>query len=990
MGKLKFELPNESFFIEIEGDTPTIKEQIAINELLSTKMGSSPRVAKAAAENAASSQISEQFDTERGIQNSKLRAALSLAEKSSEEDLTMERYGFASEDYTRDPRGRLAVTPSGAAKMGIETDKSILIDEEGFSGYDIADLAGIGPELALSVYGTVKGATLGAPLGPGGILIGGALGAATGGASGNLAEEAIEGVMGVSDQSAEDIAIDTGKEALIAGAAELTFGAPFAIFKAFKPKAGVIEEGGEAFESVGEAVSAGYQPTKSQMGMSPIASKLEQVFESVLGVSPRQVKNQTKMKNDLANFRQIINQGGSADEAGQLLLDARVLASQSLKDAEQEVQASVMGQLDDAVKSLTGGLRQNRKLDDQLFVNLEDSFRAFDEANTLKFGLIDNVLNQSIGEAKILPTNDLKDLAESFRKKYGQVAIGGTDQGAKQMADALSAQIDELGNTASFSTLYRNRENLAKAMYAAPKKFGTEYQMQKDVLAAIDNILTSSNIEALGKGITKKFGSESIDALKAAADSIPEARRFYNKGMKRFEDIEAAVGSKNLVAALRQGTRPADLGGFGMALVKNGNKKPLLNMKAAVDNPAQYNQLKKAISREWLRTTLKNSGFDSLDPTKFNSEHFLKAIDDLGETGEELFGSQINGIRSVAQRMDNLSIGRVDQSILDEALEAGIDQSAIIGLRNALNAAESFAAVRKPQLLRKLADGTLEPDEALEVFLAKNAKKKELRAIMDFYKKSGNENAITTIRAAVLDDLLQDVGTTVNAKKLSDLSARITKADGKGGANRLDILLGDPKIAEDVRSFGRIMGTLSKDASTSDLVAAGMTVNFMNSLGRIARISIFGRIFDGSGAVKQIDEAYKRSKGMPVEERANLIGSVVSGLFRPLPQATAQLLQEGASNVTRETEALSKRLTDRVTQQATPNMASGIGSVDVTQPLTPDVAPMQANAPVIGTNVPIGARGTPGAAVTNLRQMATNNPEIARALGIRGATAGLL
>ena len=51
--------------------------------------------------------------------------------------------------------------------------------------------------------------------------------------------------MGVSDQSAEEIALDTGKEALIAGAAELTFGAPFAIFKAFKPKAGVIEEGGE-------------------------------------------------------------------------------------------------------------------------------------------------------------------------------------------------------------------------------------------------------------------------------------------------------------------------------------------------------------------------------------------------------------------------------------------------------------------------------------------------------------------------------------------------------------------------------------------------------------------------------------------------------------------------------------------------------------------------------------------------------------------------
>ena len=44
--------------------------------------------------------------------------------------------------FFRDKRGRLALTPTGASKFGQETDKNILIDEEGFSKYDFSDLSG--------------------------------------------------------------------------------------------------------------------------------------------------------------------------------------------------------------------------------------------------------------------------------------------------------------------------------------------------------------------------------------------------------------------------------------------------------------------------------------------------------------------------------------------------------------------------------------------------------------------------------------------------------------------------------------------------------------------------------------------------------------------------------------------------------------------------------------------------------------------------------
>ena len=57
---------------------------------------------------------------------------------------------------------------------------------------------------------------------------------------------------------------------------------------------------------------------------------------------------------------------------------------------------------------------------------------------------------------------------------------------------------------------------------------------------------------------------------------------------------------------------------------------------------------------------------------------------------------------------------------------------------------------------------------------------------------------------------------------------------------------------------------------------------------------------------------------------------------------------------------------------AQPSTASGIGQVDV-----------------LGSTAPVGLPSRIGAEQGNLRQMASNNPEVARALGIRGATAGI-
>ena len=223
MGIIRVETPQGIVRVEIEGNEPTEQELADIDRQFSTE----PR-AETFEDLLAQTRTTQQkqvattqanFDTESGIQDAGLRAALSAAENNAEEENILATQGFSREDYTRDNRGRLALTPSGARKVGVETDKNVLIDEEGFSRNDLSDLAGIIPELGFGITGAIKGAAVGSTIAPGiGTLLGGAIGAFIGGGGGSLVEEAIEGIAGVSEQSAKEIATDAAIEGGIAAA----------------------------------------------------------------------------------------------------------------------------------------------------------------------------------------------------------------------------------------------------------------------------------------------------------------------------------------------------------------------------------------------------------------------------------------------------------------------------------------------------------------------------------------------------------------------------------------------------------------------------------------------------------------------------------------------------------------------------------------------------------------------------------------------------
>jgi len=241
MAIINVETPQGVVKVEIEGDTPNQQESDAIrNQFFSapdkTNQTFEDLLRQSAKTTSTDQPTQENFDTESGIQSFGLRSALSVAENNAEEENILAKQGFNSSDYVRDNRGRLALTPSGAKKVGVETDKNVLIDEEGFSRNDLSDLVGILPELGFGVAGAVKGAAIGTGIAPGiGTLLGGAIGAFVGGGTGSLVEEAGEGLFGVSKQTAGDIAQDALIEGSIAAGGELLFGIPLLAYRAIAP-----------------------------------------------------------------------------------------------------------------------------------------------------------------------------------------------------------------------------------------------------------------------------------------------------------------------------------------------------------------------------------------------------------------------------------------------------------------------------------------------------------------------------------------------------------------------------------------------------------------------------------------------------------------------------------------------------------------------------------------------------------------------------------
>ena len=202
----------------IQGNTPTPVELNKIQRIIM-------RQAPAARERSIRKKDEQLFDYKTGIKDLDLRRALSRADNKQEEELVLKSKGLLETDFTRDRRGKLALTPSGAEKFGVKSDKNVLIDERGFSRSDFADLSSLGREIAGGVAGALAGqAAIPIP------ILGAAIGAGLGTGGAKLIEEGQEVIEGTQGQEAKEVFKDAAVEAAIGAAGEGVFGTIGSLF----------------------------------------------------------------------------------------------------------------------------------------------------------------------------------------------------------------------------------------------------------------------------------------------------------------------------------------------------------------------------------------------------------------------------------------------------------------------------------------------------------------------------------------------------------------------------------------------------------------------------------------------------------------------------------------------------------------------------------------------------------------------------------------
>ena len=208
-----------------------------------------------------------------------------------------------------------------------------------------------------------------------------------------------------------------------------------------------------------------------------------------------------------------------------------------------------------------------------------------------------------------------------------------------------------------------------------------------------------------------------------------------------------------------------------------------------------------------------------------------------------------------------------------------------------------------------------------------------------------------------MQNILEDVGATINSQRMGELGQRILDAN-KGG--RLEDIYG-PRTSRYMLKFARTMKYLSRDSNAGDLVSQGIMANFIQKIPDILRYGVITKFLTGGTALKQVDDAWRASQGKDLQTRARIYSNAIQAALGRIPQVGAQMAQEGIN----EGESQAKALME---------------SKNVDIPNISSVMP-QAPSPAPGTSL---------SQTSPIRQQAAQDPAVAQALGIRGATAGLI
>ena len=865
----------------------------------------------------------EGFDYDTGAAGG-LRAKISFGETPEEKELILQKI-VGEEGYTKDSKGRLALTESGQVSQGMEPiGQNLIIEDEGFSMRDISDLAGTAPE----AIGSVIGGVLGAPLG----IIGGAAGAGLGGGAGQAVEEGIESLLGIQKQSLGEVAKDVATEAALGATIDLV---TMGTFKAGRALIGAAGKGANAAASamgrgqseLGQQAQAeqalrimdeGGMPSYEAGGMPAAISRASQIAEAISGKEKRAIQNvgfaltkKQKLLQDagITGADGKLIAGATTDDLAKVISEAAPAKASRLENALADAQKSHMQAIDDTISLLSKSTKEGSEIDDSVLEVLMYNYDEFSKgANTLYKG-VDDKLAEVRGPIKVngktvqveggeMPIFDIKALKTKFDDTISS-KYGGAGSVAPDEFTAIGSQIKDLvekGSTKGFTTfngLRGLRKNIQDTLMDPRLSIRdtTPRRLLVDLRDNVDNML-KGNVKLQGVG-----GASNASKMRDAMKQLQEANKSYRSEIRMFNRLENLGIVRNLGEP-----------GVNVKLEVGRNYDKIIQsparIEAALDaSKGQKEVVRQDLAKRYLDEALLDSNKDFGDPSKFNGVQFYGKVKRLNKdkTGKLLFGDQWGEVQNLAKSLAYGGVKKIDDKTLQNIVAQNPDAGIVQTLRSVRDAQIGLEEASQSSILSRLSSGTLDPEEAAAAMTSKNMTRAQMNRIINFFSES--PEAKDTIRRTIVNDILGSVDQDIFLSEKAAYSLRNSLESYK--PEMLNKVLGEQAVKDikqlsDDLVFLRDTGKRGAGSLAADAIRTGQFTNPMTNLPKAGRFRVLNYMLNNPTVMRRALE-------------------VKAG--RTTPQAAAQSLTQALNESAAQVTGSGVPLTERVT-----GAARGIGS----------------------------------------------------------------
>lgn len=923
----------------------------------------------------------ENFDYETGA-DSALRSLVSFGETAEEQERILLKV-VGKEGYTKDPYGRLALTELGQKIRGIDyVGKNLVLEDEGFSFGDVADLAGIVPETVGSVIGGILGA--GSGLGFGSVVTG-AAGAAAGAAVGQTAEESIEAMLGVQAQTLPEITKDVLTEAAIAGTVDLV---TVGTFKAVRGVVGgttrmLTKPSAEAIEGQGERalrlIDQDAAPSLGSMGAPAILRFTQDVSEGATGSLVRQFKNTDWALNQAENFRILANQldqplqkGVGVEEAADVFGDVTSKRFQALKTAQKDAEDAALQAVRDSIDVITRSNKEGFDINAEALNSLTAAFQNFSRVSGNEFKIMDDMLSSlkfgddtadiiiEGGKARVVPTGIVEGAVQDIVQSTGSRSI--LDSSVQKAIAGIEDLAKNQKGFASFEQMANQRKLVNDLLFTTELGEQTANHLFK-LRNAFDESLNAVNLSSI-KGIRPDQGK----LFAEIAEQRDRAFNTYREGLKAFDDLRE-FGILNSIKKAQQ--RPElYTDRFFDAVIQPGRPERFKAFLRATDDPEL---IRSQLSRAYLDNAMKNTGIDLMNPNQFNGMRFKQSIDRLGTAGKELFGEQWGEVKNLANTIAQAGPNKIDADVVARIAQISPDSTLIGKMKELAEAKTAYGEVLKTKVLRDFANGTLSPEDAARYLVNPSRTATEINRFKAFFgQDAAGQEALETIRRYAINDIVSTVGDDVfssaaSAKQLDNL----LKSYRDGALDALLNTRAAPNTAKDLRTFAGDIVFLTDKGNKGGLVANTYAANPFSKMQERARMGFTANFFANPKVMRFFaNRQLRRDNPVQAKQRLRSAFTVAADTFQAANRVGRHMLFQGLQQAgQKELADLERRKQMRqenagILQAPQPVQSSGIGQVDVTEP----VAPVAPSAPT-STRSP-------------LQTMAATDPEVARTLGI--------